>query len=98
MYGVEYIAEERSRQIQEKGYTGEHDRQHNDGELAAAAVGYAMLGAGLLPHGQPLPPFWPWKGEAWRPEGSDLENLIKAGALIAAEIDRIVEDSLLRAR
>ena len=31
---------------------------------------------------------WPFSGAAWRPSNSALKNLVRAGALIAAEIDR----------
>jgi hypothetical protein len=34
---------------------------------------------------------WPWDGEWWKPNYNDpVRNLVKAGALIAAEIDRVL--------
>jgi len=35
-----------------------------------------------------LPPSWPWAQTAFKPSGDPVRNLEKAGALIAAEIDR----------
>ena len=35
--GIELIAEERKRQIEEEGWTAEHDDQQTDGEIAEAA-------------------------------------------------------------
>jgi len=32
---------------------------------------------------------WPWGSEWWKPSPDPIYNLIKAGALIAAEIDRL---------
>ncbi len=32
---------------------------------------------------------WPWDEEWWKPDNDAVRNLAKAGALIAAEIDRL---------
>lgn len=32
---------------------------------------------------------WPWRDEDWKPSNDRVANLVKAGALIAAEIDRL---------
>ncbi|MDD5095446.1 MAG: hypothetical protein PHV74_13865 [Dehalococcoidia bacterium] len=42
MTGVELIAQERQRQVQEEGWTAEHDKQHQNGELAMAAACYSL--------------------------------------------------------
>jgi hypothetical protein len=94
--GAELIAEERARQIIDKGYTPEHDEQHKDGELAAAAISYTAEALGLKQHGVSQPLLWPWDPKDWKPEDSQLENLIKAGAFLAAEIDRIQADVMRR--
>lgn len=31
---------------------------------------------------------WPWDADAWKPTQDPIRQLVKAGALIAAEIDR----------
>ena len=105
MTGIERIAAERQRQIEEEGWTAEHDEQHEKGELAAVAALYAIEATRLLDEqaGQAvwewLYPKW-WDVEWWKPGESDhdpespttdadrIRCLEKAGALIAAEIDR----------
>jgi hypothetical protein len=42
MTEIELIAAERKRQIEEEGWTAEHDEQWKKGELAKAAMCYAM--------------------------------------------------------
>ena len=32
---------------------------------------------------------WPWAKKWWKPSDDPVRNLVKAGALIAAEIDRL---------
>jgi hypothetical protein len=32
---------------------------------------------------------WPWDNKYWKPSEDKVRNLVKAGALIAAEIDRL---------
>ena len=81
--GIELIAEERKRQVDEEGWTEEHDDQHTCGELKIAAACYTTLSD------HPAPSFWPWLIEWWKPSGDPIRNLVKAGALIAAEIDRL---------
>lgn len=92
--GIELIAEERKRQIEEEGWTKEHDAQHEDNVLAVAAASYAMPeGARTFMQtqgGNYLPIFWPFEAKWWKPCPRDrVRELVKAGALIAAEIDRI---------
>lgn len=85
MSGIEMIAAERKRQIEDEGWTPEHDDKHTRTELKQAAIHY--LG-GLNRDGK-LP--WPWfdKGEFPHSHGP-LRDLTRAGALIAAEIDRLL--------
>jgi hypothetical protein len=82
--GAELIAEERGRQPK-RGYNMSHDDQHRNGELARAAACYAMK-----PHWDThaFLRYWPWEPDEWKP-GDRIRELIKAGALIAAEIDRL---------
>ena len=86
--GIEIIAEERQRQILVEGWTNEHDKQHTHGELASAAEAYLRVETriGEFSH----PQVWPWDIKWWKPsEENPIRNLAKAGALIAAEIDRL---------
>lgn len=84
--GVKEIAEERRRQIEDLGYTREHDRNHQGAELVRAALSY--LAAADFGDNPPLPFDWPFDPKSWRPEDR-RNNLIRAGALIAAELDRM---------
>lgn len=93
MTGVELIASERSRQIGQEGWDASHDDRHIRGELLRAALGYAARSLHLL-MGYPLsgllaPVDWPWEFSWWKPSSDPIPNLVKAGALIAAEIDRL---------
>lgn len=84
---VELIANERRRQVTDEGYTAEHDADHVDGALAYAAAFYA-----LPDDGESRAEFWPcWGARPARAETSEkrLRELVKAGALIAAEMDRL---------
>lgn len=104
--GHSLITQERLRHIDDEGFTSEHDDEHRNGELAAAAVCYAMhplarkakreyrrLGADdrMVSGMQSLLDFfWPWERKWWRPTPRRrVRELVKAGALIAAEIDRL---------
>lgn len=83
--GIEAIAAERERHFS-KGFSDAGDDRQTAGELALAASCYA------LPPTQrehPLPMLWPWSGMVWRPTKDRIRELAKAGALIAAEIDRL---------
>lgn len=93
--GSDLIAEERVRQIGAEGWTKEHDDGHIRAELVVAANGYAAAAAIQIRYPeQPfpkdfVPPAWPWD-DAWFKLSKDpIRNLVKAGALIAAEIDRL---------
>lgn len=85
--GAGLIAAERARQITAEGWTPEHDDEHEGNELLQAAVWYLDNGA-EFDFGLSLPP-WPWEPAAWKPSDDRVRQLVKAGALIAAEIDRL---------
>lgn len=96
--GVKAIADERERQLQAEGFTRDSDEQYREGELARAATAYLQLAAMDLQVGsrkhiasQEPPFFWPWAPEWWKPVDA-RRDLVRAGALIAAQIDLI--DSL----
>ena len=98
--GVELIAEERTRQIEEEGWTPEHDDDHRDDEIAWAAVCYAAPDRVFVTgvHGSESTVVfndpWPWDIDWDKREDLDdppgrIRQLQMAGALIAAEIDRL---------
>lgn len=90
------VSFERHRQITDEGWTHAHDDQHSNGELARAAAAYA-LGAErvTLKATDPFNPvreisthIWPWDRKWWKP-ADRRSNLVKAAALLLAEIERI---------
>jgi hypothetical protein len=98
------IDAERKRQKEVEGWTAEHDdEEHQRGELAAAAACYCLLAAGksdVRPFSDlkgrliwrrrrwAINRFWPWGWKWWKPK-SQREDLVRAGALIVAEIERL---------
>lgn len=83
------VLAERRRQIEAEGWTPEHDDEHSAGEMALAASCYAEEGP--QPYGAgwaTSPTRWPWSPDWWKPQGY-RRNLVKAGALILAEIERL---------
>jgi len=81
------VKSERIRQI-EQGWTLAHDDTHSDGEIALAAACYALESADQCSLGI-LKQIWPWEKEYWKPRRSRRLNLMRAAALIVAEIERI---------
>lgn len=79
------VLAERQRQVEQEGWTPARDDQCDDRELAMAAAGYIM--AGKL-ETAPRPKHWPWPIEWWKPRGL-RRNLVRAGALVLAEIERL---------
>ena len=103
--GIELITEERKRQIESEGYSIEHDLEHAVREFIRAAETYLRSSDLTLHskefspsdnwHQTNEPVYrneiersWPWEQESFKPT-SDVRDLIKAGALIAAAIDRL---------
>lgn len=84
-FGTEAINAERIRQITGEDFDTAHDDAHDAAELADAALCY-------LEHYRKgydgVPMDWPWENRWWKPSGA-IRDLAKAGALIAAEIDRL---------
>lgn len=90
MTGIELIAQERKRQIKQEGFTLERDRAYGSLELRLAAFCYLRNSAFQLGKSEVQPGvYWPWEIEWWKPSDDPVRNLVKAGALIAAEIDRL---------
>ena len=80
---------ERERQRVDEGWTHEHDDQHSCGELAQAAACYAHPAPwGVCPQAGAPPKLWPWSIAWWKPKDR-RRNLVRAAALIVAEIERM---------
>jgi hypothetical protein len=96
MNGARRIAAERKRQIKKEGWSVWHDVYVNkDDELVKAAMCYAMpewLRKITDEYGNTeLENTWPWDRKWWKPSPDNrIRELEKAGALIAAEIDRLL--------
>lgn len=103
--GAALIAAERRRQVEAEGWTATGDDRHAQGELALAAACYAtpadsrtMEARLAQPSGDDrgdrgrwseAPAGWPWNPDYWKPTADRIRELTKAGALLAAEIDRL---------
>lgn len=86
MTAIEDIGAERRRQVEQEGWTPEHDDAHDEGQMASAAAAYAMASwTGNSGWAQRL---WPWNKRWWKPK-SARRDLVRAGALIVAEIERL---------
>lgn len=89
------VLAERRRQVEAEGWTLEHDDAHSSGEMARAAAAYTFgvseLGGAVRCGKHSLPwrtKIWPWDRKWWKPS-SRRHNLVKAAALLIAEIERI---------
>jgi hypothetical protein len=81
------IKGERIRQVEVEGMTAKHDDLRCDGELQAAAECY-MAAALLPPAPGTVPVSWPMLAHEWKPRSAE-RNLVRAGALLDAEEDRL---------
>lgn len=81
------VLTERRGQIEAEGWTPEHDDENTGFELARAGACYAEYGTWPA-HSEIPPNSWPWPDAKWKPRGY-RRNLIKACALLLAEIERI---------
>lgn len=103
------FAAERKRQIEEEGWTAQHDAAHEKGDMARAAGWYAICAwlHGFTDCVGPTHPDsianklfahpsygWPWHLIYWKPK-NPRRDLIRAGALIVAEIERLDRRSLI---
>lgn len=87
--GIEHISRERIRQINDEKISDDQDDAYRTCELARAAACYALTGFTSRLFKKIKFTLWPWADTWWKPT-TYLRNLEKAGALIAAEIDRVL--------
>ncbi|AXF21376.1 hypothetical protein CUJ89_13380 [Burkholderia pyrrocinia] len=83
------ILTERHRQIQHEGLTPDRDDGYTEAELPRAAAAYVLSACGFS--NAVTLDFWPWITDWWKPT-TPRRNLVKAAALILAEIERIDRD------
>ena len=88
------ILDERQRQVEVEGFDLAHDRTHQPGTLSEASMCYTEEAVFLQRNPSvhspwPAPPVnWPWDFSGWKPVNART-SLVKAAALIIAEIERI---------
>lgn len=81
------VLAERRRQVTTEGWTPEQDDEYQNFYMAEAAHCYA-LGACNYGFGDIPPVHWPWDRSWWKND-NPRRSLVKAGALILAEIERL---------
>lgn len=87
---IELVCDERLRQINQEGYDSTHDDSETDSQLSKSAIVYSCpehLRDQVMN-------FWQWDMQYFKPSSEDtidgrIRNLVKASALICAEIDRL---------
>ncbi len=89
------VANERDRQVAVLGYEPQHDDAQDDGSIAMVAAVYALPPANRLVQvdsgGRVVMNYlWPrsWSPSHYKP-GERRDELVRAGALILAEIERL---------
>lgn len=95
---------ERRRQVAEEGYNPKHDERHAFTELALAGATYAAVACAhgalssaerfMLDHTSAV--LWPWFRDELKPK-DPRRDLVRAGALIVAAIERLDREAILAA-
>jgi hypothetical protein len=97
---IDDVLRERARQIDVEHWTPAHDDEHGNRELAEAARSYVehYVGRQWLIHAYtdgldryragPSPDDWPWDERWWKPK-EPRRDLVRAAALLIAEIERM---------
>lgn len=94
---IDDVIAERNRQIEVEGWTSEHDdTEHQEGDLAFAAACYAIhagmhdgrSSGDLYCLKNIISTLWSWSFEWFKPK-HERRDLIRAAALIIAEIDKL---------
>jgi hypothetical protein len=90
---VSDIAAERQRQVDAEGWSADRDDGYADAELAKSAAAYTLSACGFSPDA--AREMWPrsWSAHWWKPTTA-RRDLVKAGALIVAEIERLDRQAL----
>lgn len=93
MKAIDAVFAERERQVA-TGRTPERDSLYHQCELSRAASAYATPAGWRRHNGDGVPTMWPWHPSTFRAEPQTTEGrlreLAKAGALILAEMERLI--------
>lgn len=98
-FAIKDVINERQRQINQEFYSTENDDEYKQNELLRAAVCYAenvvrrgwVFDSNFGPdvyQEEEVPDLWPWDLDFWKPK-NPRRDLVRAAALIIAEIERI---------
>jgi hypothetical protein len=94
-HAIADVLKERHRQKSHERFSPEHDDRHTQGQLAGAAACYTLFSLPpSLPPGlqrmvdELIPRLFPWERTWWKPY-SPRRDLVRAAALLIAEIERI---------
>jgi hypothetical protein len=88
------VLSERRRQVDGEGWSYQHDDQHDAGALCSAGAAYALNAGCVLyplngtPIEDPTQVGWMFNLSWWKPK-TPRQDLVRAAALIIAEIERI---------
>lgn len=82
------VLNERRRQVESEGRTPELDDEYDAYQLAEAAGCYALNS--MAPGGMHI---WPWDKSWWK-RAPHRRQMVKAGALILAEIERVDREDM----
>lgn len=94
---IQDVLNERNRQQSVEGYTTDKDNNYTHYEMTSAAFSYAkhVVGRGWVYsfdsdnyQSEECPDSWIWDEKYWKPK-SPREDLVRAAALIIAEIERL---------
>ena len=90
--GIWLIQFERARQIVKEGFTSKHDEQHESGELLLLAACYILKNYTFADFEKDIESelFAYWGDDELIKYKNPIKDLTRAGALIAAEIDRLL--------
>ena len=105
MSAIDDVAAERKRQIEVEGWDAAHDKTHDNGDLATAGACYALVNSNYVTYIDLLgvdvaiqvkrlvDTIWPWGRQWWKPKRDRRRNLVRAAALIVAEIEKMDGES-----
>jgi len=90
--GIELISAERKRQVYKERWSKQHDKQeHKSGELLLLASCYILNNYTFADFEKKIEGelYSYWGSDKWIKYKDPIRDLVRAGALIAAEIDRL---------
>lgn len=82
------VLAERRRQVEQEGFSAAADDGYKENELVQAAISYLIANDASAEQGTHILFYWPWSLDWWKPTDR-RRDLIKAAALILAELERM---------